>query len=168
MQAMTSTLTMDNKAYLPVICELVSQGHSVQLRAKGTSMRPFIEPEQDVLVLSPADSYAVGDIVLAEVEHLHYVVHRIIAINGTQVTLQGDGNIKQQEHCTLANLHARLTAIQYPRRTQHTDTRLFQICSRLWVSLSPLRRPLLALYRLCRFGQLPQRFQYKLHATTTA
>lgn len=160
---MTRTLIMDNKVYLPIMCELVSQGHSVQLRARGTSMRPFIEPERDVLVLSPADSYDVGDIVLAEVEPLHYVVHRIIAINGARVTLQGDGNIKQQEHCTLSDLHARLTAIQHPRRTQHTDTRLFRLCSRLWVSLSPLRRPLLALYRLLRFGQLPQRLQNKLH-----
>lgn len=164
---MTRTLIMDNKAYLPVMCELISQGHSVQLRAKGTSMRPFIEPEQDVLLLSPADSYTIGDIVLAEVHPLHYVVHRIIAINGTHVTLQGDGNIKQQEHCTLANLHARLTAIQHPRHTQHTDTRRFRLCSRLWASLSPLRRPLLALYRLCRLGQLPQRFQHKLHVAPT-
>ena len=163
------TVTLDNKACLPVVCELVRQGHNVLLRAKGASMRPFIEPERDVLVLSaPTDDYAVGDIVLAEVGQQHYVVHRIIAIHDSHVTLQGDGNIRQQEHCSLTDLHARLTAIQHPRRVQHTDTRLFRLCSRLWVRLSPLRRPLLALYRLCCLGQLPQRFQHKPHATPTA
>lgn len=162
------SLTLPNAEYLPALCQLIQEGHTVDIYAKGVSMRPFIESCRDVLTLAHADTYAVGDIVLAEIEPRRYVIHRIVKLSGQQVTLQGDGNVRCTEHCTLNHLHARVVQITTPRHTIRTDSRSFQRRSRLWMRLLPLRRYLLATYRLLWLHELPQRFSRKhQHSITT-
>ena len=133
--------------YLQALNTLLKEGHSVRIKAGGRSMQPFIEPDRDELVLTPGGEYAAGDIVLADVGGGRAVIHRILRIEGKQVTLQGDGNVGQQEHCRTDDIHAKLTAIVHPTRTVDTASRSFRLLSRLWTSLRPLRRYLLAVYR---------------------
>ena len=87
-----------NAQLLPEIVQLMDEGHTVTLRLRGYSMRPFLEDNRDKALLAKAKDINLGDAVLAEVEPGRYVLHRIISIKGDEVILRGDGNIGV-EHC---------------------------------------------------------------------
>ena len=68
-------------------------------------MRPFLEDGRDKAILTKPTNIKVGDPVLAELTGQQYVLHRIIAINGNDVVLRGDGNYLC-EYCTLDDIRA--------------------------------------------------------------
>ncbi len=157
-----TTIQLPNAEFLPHVCELVAQGHKVTIRAKGNSMRPFLESGRDNAVLSKIDTPKVGDVVLAEIHKGKYVLHRIDCIDGQNIILRGDGNVHGTEECTNQDLRAIATEITRNGKTWHTDSRSWRICSYTWRLLLPFRRILLALYRLLCFRQLPDRFKKTL------
>ena len=154
------TIQLDNAEFLPCVCELINEGHTVSIRAKGNSMRPFVESDRDVAVLAHSDGYKTGDVVLAEIAKGRFVLHRIDRIDGRDVTLRGDGNVAGTESCTLDDLRA--ITVQFIRngRTWNLQTsKVWKVYSRLWVGLLPVRRYLLALYRLLWRHELPVRIR---------
>lgn len=127
---------------------LVKEGRPVTLKAKGRSMLPFIKGEEDSIILVQADHPRVGDIVLACVGDNRYVIHRIITIEGQQITLMGDGNLSEQEHCLIKDIAARVDYIVKPDGSQrYLYTNCRRWLGRLWFRLLPLRRYLLAIYK---------------------
>ena len=98
-------MQIPNVILIPEIIRLLDEGHTVTLRLRGYSMRPFLEDDRDVALLVKAETVKVGDPVLAEVSPRHYVFHRIVAIEGEAVTLRGDGNLAE-EHCRLKDVKA--------------------------------------------------------------
>ena len=135
-------MQLPNEIFIPEIARLVSDGKQVQFTPTGVSMRPFIEGGVDnVTLVKPAD-LQVGDIVLAEIQQQHYVLHRIYAIEGDAVTLMGDGNLIGTEHCTRAQVLAKVVAIHSPKGRNKPLTR-----ARLWRHLKYARRLLLKIYR---------------------
>jgi len=92
----------------------------------------------------------VGDIALARVEG-RYIMHRVIAINGQQVTLMGDGNLQgSKEQTTRDEVVGVVMEIITPDGRQHKPTRGW-----LWRKLLPIRKYLLKIYRKWNkiFGQ---------------
>ncbi|MCQ2077179.1 MAG: S24/S26 family peptidase [Bacteroidaceae bacterium] len=153
------TIQLANAVFLPHVCDLVKEGHTVSIRAKGYSMRPFIENDRDVAVLAKMDSCKVGDVVLAEVEPGHFILHRIDAINGDMVRLRGDGNYPGTEICTLNDLRAKMWAVVRKGKTWHTDGTVWKVYSWFWVKALPIRGYLLTLYRLLWLGQCPNKIK---------
>ena len=94
----TSEIQFANAEFLPEVVKILNEGHTVTLRLRGYSMRPFLENDRDKALLVKPSSIKVGDPVLAEVNPLHFVLHRIDSIEGDNVTLRGDGNLGV-EHC---------------------------------------------------------------------
>jgi hypothetical protein len=92
-----------NAELLPAIVQLLNEGHTVTLNLRGYSMRPFLEDHRDKALLTKAREVHVGDPVLAEIRPTHFVLHRVVAIDGEAVTLRGDGNIGV-EHCRLTDV----------------------------------------------------------------
>lgn len=137
-----------NAALLPEIVKIIEEGHTVTLLLRGYSMRPFLENERDKALLAQAKAFRVKDAVLAEIGPGYYVLHRIIKIEGDHVTLKGDGNLGT-EHCRLCDVKAK--AIGFYRKGRKkldsTDGKKWKIYSAIWLSLSPIRRYLLAFYR---------------------
>lgn len=88
-----------NDMLIPEFERLLKDGHMVEFTPRGVSMRPFIEGGKDNVILSMERQPKVGNIVLARTNGI-YVLHRIYQINGQQIILQGDGNLKGQELCT--------------------------------------------------------------------
>ena len=127
-KAETRAIEIPNAILIPQIIKYLEQGHTVTLPLKGYSMRPFLENNRDMALLTSPRNIRVGAPVLAEIAPKRYVLHRIVGIKGNQVTLLGDGNLSP-EHC--------LT----------TDGRKLKLYSKAWISLRPLRRWLLAFYR---------------------
>lgn len=85
-----------NEKFLPEIVRLLNEGHTITLPLRGFSMRPFLEDNRDKALFTKPTNPKVGDPVLAEIEPGHFVMHRIIAIDGNAVTLRGDGNLNDE------------------------------------------------------------------------
>lgn len=144
----TNRLKMANAKLLPEVVAIVNEGRSVTLPLRGFSMRPFLEDGRDKALLVRPEGVAVGDAVLAEIAPGHYVLHRVVSVNGDSVTLRGDGNLGE-EHCRIQDVKA--TAVGFYRKGRDTldstNGIKWKIYSWLWMRLLPLRRYLLFVYR---------------------
>ena len=149
----TTVKTLANNIVIKDAIALVREGRRVVLPVKGFSMNPFIFGDREsVELVSPHQPLKVGDVVLAWVNGTHYVVHRIIGIDGDKVTLMGDGNIAGVEHCTTDEVAAVAEYVVAPngkRRYLYASGRMR--FARLWGRLLPVRRWILAIYRRTLF-----------------
>lgn len=138
---------LPNDVFLGLVSEKLAEGHTTVIWVKGYSMRPFIEFGRDKVKLATAATYQVGDAVLAEIAKGHYVLHRIIKTEGDKITLQGDGNVRGVEHCTMADIRGVVTEYIRPNRTLSADDEGLKKKIRLWRRLRPIRRYLLFIYK---------------------
>ena len=147
-QPAAKELQIENRKFLPEVIKLLNEGHTVTLLLKGFSMRPFLEDNRDKALLSKAKDIQVGDAVLAETAPNHYVLHRIIKIQGETVTLKGDGNLGT-EVCHINEVHGLAIGFYRKGRTKLDKTNGFKwrTYSHIWMALYPIRRYLLAAYR---------------------
>lgn len=130
---------------------LAEEGVCVTLPVDGRSMLPFIIGGRESVILQKPVSPKPGDVVLAHINGTRYVVHRILCIDGDQVTLMGDGNIVGKEYCTLSDIKAVAThMVGADGRTHDLYTRWRRIAAQCWWWLRPLRRYLLFIYRLVK------------------
>lgn len=139
---------LPNDQLLPLVREYVAQGESVIISVKGYSMRPFLEHLRDRVKLSPWTELHVGDAVLAEISPGHFVLHRIIGIDGERLTLMGDGNIRGTEACTVHDVCGVVTEYLRPGgHVLYAGDRGLQRKIRIWRRLLPIRRWLLFVYK---------------------
>ena len=81
------TITIDNNQLIGEVKKLLKTFPSVVLPVKGTSMLPFIiGSKESVELVRWEKDFQIGDIVLAWTKD-HYVIHRIIKIDGDDYTL---------------------------------------------------------------------------------
>ncbi len=142
-------IQFENSKLFPVIIEELQKGHTVKLNLRGISMRPFLEDRRDQALLTKLNDPKVGDPVLAEVGPGHYVLHRIIKMEGENVTLMGDGNLRP-EYCTKADLRASVIGFYRKGRQtiDRTDGWKWRIYSWIWMRITPpIRRWPLAFHR---------------------
>lgn len=139
---------LPNAVLIPEIVKFMEEGHTVTIRLKGFSMRPFLEDNRDKALMKKATNPQIGDPVLAEIGDKHYVLHRIIRIEGNLVTLRGDGNIGV-ETCNLEDVKGAVIGFYRKGREKldRTDGKKWKIYSWWWTHLFPVRRYLLAAYR---------------------
>lgn len=130
-----------NNILIPEIGRLIASGKDVILLAKGNSMLPFIRDGRDSILLSKCDEVSVGDVVLAAVAPSFFVLHRVIAVDGENLTLMGDGNLKGTERCTKSDVLGKAKAIIRP-----SGKSVAVPSGRLWRKI-PCHRYILALYR---------------------
>lgn len=137
-----------NHILLPMVVSDLEQGKTVTINLRGFSMRPFLENDRDKALLTKAVHPEVGDAVLAEILPKKYVLHRIIAIEGEDVTLRGDGNLGV-EHCKIGDVKAKALGFYRKGREKldRTDGMKWRVYSWFWMRLYPIRRYLLAFHR---------------------
>jgi len=152
---------LQNAIFLPQVSELLKEGKTVTLRARGYSMRPFIEHDRDDLIFAYTENVKEGDVILAEIEKGHFVCHRLEKIDGQNLTLRGDGNIRGTESCTLDDVRGKLIKVVRFGKTWNLDTsRFWKVYSKVWPALLPIRRWLLALNKIVFLHQLPNRLKF--------
>lgn len=141
-------MQFSNAQLLPEVIKLIEEEHSVTLQLRGFSMRPFLEDKRDRALLTKVTQIKVGDPVLAEVSPKHYVLHRIIKIEGTNVTLRGDGNLGT-EHCKMKDIKASVIGFYRKGRKNldSTEGTKWKLYTKIWTCLSPFRKYLLTAYR---------------------
>ncbi len=140
---------IQNATFIPEVVKLLDEGHTVTINLKGVSMRPFLENGRDKALLIKPSSIKVGDPVLAEIGEKRYVLHRVLRISDDgDVVLLGDGNLSE-EYCKITDIKG--IAIGFYRKGRRkldkTDCMKWKIYSFLWMSLFPIRRYLLYVYR---------------------
>ena len=138
---------LPNDVFLGLVSEKLAEGHTAVIWVKGYSMRPFIEFGRDKVKLALASHCKVGDAVLAEIAKGHYVLHRIIKMDGDRLTLQGDGNVRGVEYCTTAEVRGIVTEYIRPNRILAADDPCLKRKIRIWRALRPIRRYLLFIYK---------------------
>ena len=79
-----STFIKDKATIMEEVRKLISEGVTVELKAKGYSMNPFIMHMRDELFLGPWEDNEIrkGAVVLVKDRRGFYLVHRIIERNG--------------------------------------------------------------------------------------
>lgn len=141
--------SLPNDLLIPEVAEFIRQGRTVTLTARGNSMNPFIVDRRDRVVLSPCTDAQLqpGAVVLALTDDHRYVLHRIVCRRGDELTLLGDGNLRQTERTDTGRVIGLLTAVIRKGRTYPTDGAAWLRYSRWWRRLTPARRWLLAIFR---------------------
>lgn len=138
---------MNDNGVIEEAVRLVQEGVTVTFPVTGQSMLPFIIGGKESVILHRPGLIDVGDVVLAWVDGCRYVVHRIIRIDGDNVTLMGDGNLTT-EHCALSDIKARVThVVDAKDKTHYLYNRWRMLGAKVWYWLRPIRRYLLAIYR---------------------
>jgi len=145
------TLAIPNDVLIPQIKRMIDEGKSVTFLVKGYSMRLFLENNRDKVILAPCEKDKVkpGDVILAEVEKDVYVLHRIIRRTDNSLILKGDGNIRGTESCRTSDIVG--IAVGFYRKGRNRPDLVtgwkWKTYSFIWLSLSPVRRYILAIYR---------------------
>lgn len=140
-------LVVPNEVLLNEASLLLAQGQLVQLRVKGNSMLPFIRGDRDLVVLQPVRQLKQGDIVLAQLPAGTYVLHRIVKIREKHILLMGDGNLMQREQCLPSDIKGKAIQVITHRKKISCTSLSFRFKGYIWVTLLPIRRYLLAIYR---------------------
>lgn len=144
-------IEIDTPRFIEQIRSILQQGEekSVTFTVRGYSMRPFIEHNRDKVVLVPTRPPKTGEVVLAEITPKIYVLHRIIAIKGNTIILQGDGNSAKEKEITSADRIIG-TAKAFIRKGRYisTDSRVWRLYSTFWQIATFLRSTLLTMYRI--------------------
>ena len=139
--------SVSNELFFSGVEQLLAEGKSVRIKAKGRSMEPFIRDGRDEIVLAAGIQARKGCIILARTGE-SIVLHRVINIEGNAVTLMGDGNLYKTESCLREDIIAVATRIV--RRGKEIDPECFmeRFKARIWMIARPLRRPLLRIWRI--------------------
>ena len=144
------TLVIPNDIIIPEIKRIIDEGRPVTFRVRGYSMRPFLEDCRDKVLLEPCrKSVKRGDVLLVEDHPSHYVLHRVIKVDGRNITLKGDGNVRGTETCKTENLIAIATGFQRKGRSEIDSVEgwKWKTYSFIWMHTTLLRRVMLAVYR---------------------
>ena len=136
-------VSLPNDILIAEVGRLLNEGKDVVLMTKGSSMLPYILGERDSVLLRKTKEINEGDVVLAEVGKSHYVLHRIVRIEGEEVTLRGDGNIVGCERCRPGDILGTVIEISAPSGKSRKPGRAV-----IWRHLGAFpRRCILAVYR---------------------
>jgi signal peptidase I len=125
-----------NVATFSVVRDILLEGQAVKVAVKGQSMLPFFVSGATVSIrpITPRD-FKRYNVVFADAGN-HFVIHRIIGLEGDKVTLLGDGNIVGTESMTRDKVYGVVDC-----------SALHLLLARLWVALRPVRRFPLAIFR---------------------
>lgn len=138
---MMEKVVLPNNVMLGEVSRLLQEGREVVMMPKGNSMRPFIRGEVDLVRLQQPKELKVGDIVLAYFNE-HYILHRIIAIDGEEIKLMGDGNLQGVEEVQKSDVSGVVVEIIAPDGERRKPSNGY-----VWRNLLPVRKYLLKVYR---------------------
>ena len=125
-----------NVATFSVVRDILLEGQTVKVTVKGQSMLPFFISGSTVTI-RPIESsdFKRYNVVFADAGN-HFVIHRIIDIQGDNVTLLGDGNIVGTETMSREKVYGIVDC-----------SAMHLFFAKIWVALRPVRRFPLAFFR---------------------
>lgn len=131
------------------IRNLIAEGKTVSITAKGYSMNPFIVHMRDQVVIGPWEDAQIkkGAVILARDINGTYLLHRIVERKGNRLTLMGDGNIGMKETVHTDKVIGLMLGVIKKGRTYSVKSLRWRLYSWFWKMLTPVRRYPLGLWR---------------------
>lgn len=132
---------IDTQAYLDAAVDLIRSGHdNIPVTVAGTSMCPFLHPD-DVVFLGPLTKPAApGDIVLFTRPDGRYVLHRIIGCSADgSYQLLGDNQIRTERVSEAGFIHAIVTCAKIRGRMITPKHIRWWFFRTVWRKIIPLR-----------------------------
>ena len=142
---MKSPIPLSNSNLLKLSRDLLGENTSIRFRAKGFSMRPFIQ-DGDLITVSPLRNSPVriGDVVLYKTVDDQAIVHRVIRkrTKGRRATffIKGDAAFGQPEKVDAERVLGRVVAIERNGLKRKLDTKLHRIIALFFAVISPFSR----------------------------
>lgn len=135
-------LELRNDIFFAEVERRINDGQSVTIPVKGFSMRPMMRSEKDKVILTAhSDNNIKQGAVMLFRHNGHHIMHRIVKIEGQNITFAGDGNYRKTEQATKDDIVAQVTAIIRPSgRTISLDSWRWRIYSTLWLALPKIVR----------------------------
>lgn len=126
----------DNVATFSVVRDILLEGDCVTVAVKGQSMLPFFRSGTTVTIRPiREDDFKKYSVVFADTGG-HFVIHRIISIEESCVTLLGDGNVYGTETMTKDKVYGAIDC-----------SKLHIFFAKIWLWMRPVRRYPLAILR---------------------
>ena len=126
----------DNVATFSVVRDILLEGDCVTVAVKGQSMLPFFRSGTTVTIRPiREDDFKKYSVVFADTGN-HFVIHRIISVEESCVTLLGDGNVYGTETMTKDKVYGAIDC---------SKTHLF--FAKIWLWMRPVRRFPVAIFR---------------------
>ena len=124
--------------------DILSAEHSLRFRARGRSMRPFIQ-NNDIIEVEGAVPGRLkrGDVVLCRLGNGRLVVHRIVRLGEQAVLVQGDARAMPDGWTPFTQVLGRVTALDRAGRRLRLDSAWLSAAGRVWAILALLRRRLM-------------------------
>ena len=144
---------VSNDLFFADVTASLTQGRTVTIPVKGYSMLPFIRGGKDLVELeSPSTPLRPYDIVLFHVgteENGKWIMHRILKVDGTHLTIQGDGVTRGREHVETNQVKARaITIIRAGKKPVDPYSKGQIALVKIWNFFRPLRPFILKAYRM--------------------
>jgi len=132
---------------MPLIKEKVLAGGEITIKVKGTSMSPFFVTDQtDVTLVQPMDPLKRLDVVLYQTLKETYALHRILKVKGEYLIICGDA-LNINEIIPSTHVIAIVKSFANGDDVTFSTNRWYLTKARIWLSLRPIRRILLAIHR---------------------
>lgn len=122
-----------------VLDQTLRLGGQLCLVVTGNSMRPFLRPEEDRVLLCKAKKIRKGDIVLYRRNNGAYILHRAVKVGATEFYAAGDAQGWREGPIPLTRTEGVVWEIHRGNKCIRADSWFFQMGSRIWMAMFPLR-----------------------------
>ena len=129
-------LKLAQNSFVGMISSLLLDGYKVRFYIKGRSMLPLLKEGRDLVELRSTNEINKGDIVLAQVAPMRYVLHRIISKKGEELILMGDGNLNTIERCLCSDVVGKVVLIIRNGRQINEDSLLLRLYTMIWLQIN--------------------------------
>lgn len=135
---------LDGGRFAALASDLLSAGHGLRFRARGSSMRPWIR-DGDLVSVDPCPPRCIrrGDVILGCNDAGRVLVHRVIRLDqagGHLVCVtRGDALIGADAPLREEQVWGRVVAVERDGKRINLDRGVIRIVGRLWGSLTPFR-----------------------------
>ena len=136
---------------MPEYEALLREGAELPLVVSGGSMRPFLTPGRDsVLLKAPDRPLHRGDIVFYRRRNGDYILHRIRRIENGLCWMVGDAQTVIEGPLDAGCIFAYVTQVQRKGKTEKPGTFRWEFFARTWLRIIPMRRLMMKAYGCVR------------------
>lgn len=134
--------------YLPVLEDLVSQGHEVSFLITGNSMAPFLIHARDhILIAKPQHPMKKGDMAFFRRKNGKYVMHRICLVDRDgNYYLIGDAQNQVEGPIQPEQVFGKITAVCRNGKWIRPGDFWWEFFEHFWLKIIPLRRMICIVY----------------------
>ena len=143
--------TVETKAYISMLRELVEAGKSVQVVISGGSMLPFLAHGRDTIFFEqPKKPLRKGDMVFYQRDSGDYVIHRICKIKPEGLYIVGDAQMEIEGPVRPEQVFAVVTAVRRKGKMLGPGSFWWEFFEHVWIRLVPLRHGILRTYNFIK------------------